>query len=61
MNGPTAAELRGLADRIEAGDVTAGNVRSLLLRWHSRICTCDEECCPKHQTHTSPHIGCVLR
>jgi len=56
-----AADMRQTVDRLDAGELTATDMRSFLARWHTRLCTCDESCCSKHGTHSSPHVGCVLR
>lgn len=61
MNGPSPKELRDLADRIEQGSLSDTDTKALLTRWHARICTCAESCCPKHNVHADPHVGCMLR
>lgn len=47
-------------------EVRADNVRHVdldVLNEAFTYVSCDHEqaCCPTHQSHTSPHVGCVLR
>lgn len=49
----------------ENDDELFAMVRDCLERPYVKLtvtsCTCGVSCCTIHQTHTTPHMGCILR
>lgn len=52
-------------ERYKTGEVNAATMARLIPRTARQLghaCFCDSgDCCAIHQTHVSPHTGCVLR
>jgi hypothetical protein len=57
--------LATLMERWRDGEIGDRDMAALVdrsARQLARACFCETgQCCQVHQTHTSPHLGCVLR